>query len=380
MKTFVFRFCIFCLLACLLSGCVMIPDPNTPEAKANAVDQLIEGMTLDEKIFQMFFVTPEDICDVGTVVQAGEATQTALKQYPVGGIIYFSKNIENREQLMAMLKNVTAYSKIPPFLSIDEEGGRVSRLGDANVGITHHPPMAEISKTGDREKALEVGITLGKELTELGFTMDFAPVADVLTVGKNEDIGDRSFGTDPHLVADMVAAQVEGMQSQNLSATLKHFPGNGSTEANTHLGMGVSYRTLEELRQVEFLPFRAGIDAGADMVMVAHISLPNVTNSQIPATLSPLVVTDLLRKELGFEKVIITDALNMGAITDHYTPEEAAVLAVEAGADMLLMSPDIDADFWAIKEAVETGKISENRIEESVRRILTLKQERGNLY
>ncbi len=372
-KLVVLSICILWLCCSFLTGCVT----HTPEEKSKVIDQMIETMTLEEKIWQMFFVTPEDICDVDTVIQAGTATQTALQQYPVGGIIYFSKNIESREQLSTMLKNVTACSKISPFLSIDEEGGRVSRLGDSDVGVTKHPPMAEID---NKEKAGQVGVTLGKELTTLGFTMDFAPVADVLTVGKNEDIGDRSFGTDPEVVASMVTAQVEGMQNENLSATLKHFPGNGSTEANTHLGIGVSYRTLEELRQVEFLPFQAGIDAGADMVMVGHISLPNVTGNQTPATLSPMIVTDLLRKELGFERVIITDALNMGAITDQYKPDEVAVLAVEAGIDMLLMSPDLDTAFEAIKEAVKTGRIPESRIDESVRRILTLKKERGNLY
>ncbi len=380
MKRFVHRFCIFLLFSCLLSGCVAIPDTNSPEVKTQNVNQMLQGMTLEEKIWQMFFVMPEDICDVETVIQAGETTKSALQKYPVGGLIYFSKNIKTREQLTEILKNTTAYSKIPPFLSIDEEGGRVARLGDANIGVTQHPPMEEIGKTGDPEQARQIGITLGKELTTLGFTMDFAPVADVITVDGNEDIGDRSFGTDPELVSKMVAAQVTGMQSQNLSATLKHFPGNGSTVANTHLETGISSRTLSEMEQTEFLPFKAGIEAGADFVMVAHMSAPAITGNQTPSTLSPVVITDLLRGKLGFEKVVITDALNMGAITSVYSPEEAAILAVKAGVDMLLMSPDIDVAAKAIKEAVESGEIPESRIDESVRRILTLKQERGILY
>lgn len=384
MKKAVILTCIILIILCFgwfgLSRFVSIPDPGTPEAKDTVVDQLIQGMTLEEKIWQMFFVTPEDICNIGTVIQAGETTKNALTDYPVGGLIYFSKNIESRNQLSQMLKNTIAYCKIPPFLSIDEEGGRVSRLGDAEIGTTKHPPMAKIGATNDPEKAREIGVTLGRELKELGFNMDFAPVTDILTVASNQDIGDRSFGTDPTLVAGMVAAQVEGMQSQNLSATLKHFPGCGSTAANTHLETGASSRTLEEMRNAEFLPFQAGIDAGADFVMVAHMSAPAITGDETPAILSPIIVTDLLRKELGFEKVIITDALNMGAITSAYTPEESAVLAVEAGVDMLLMSPDIDVAAKAIKEAVESGEIPESRIDESVRRILTLKQERGILY
>ncbi len=384
MKKFAILSClvigILCLLFWGLPRFVTIPDTNTPEIKANAVDQLLKGMTLEEKIWQMFFVTPEDICNIGTVIQAGDTTKAALQKYPVGGLIYFSKNIESEEQLSQMLKNTVAYSKIPPFLSIDEEGGRVSRLGDAGIGTTKHPPMAEIGATKDPEKAREIGVTLGRELKELGFNMDFAPVADILAVEANQDIGDRSFGTDPETVAQMVAAQVKGMQSQNLSATLKHFPGCGSTAANTHLETGASVRTLEEMRNGEFIPFQAGIDAGADFVMVAHMSAPAITGDETPSILSPVIVTDLLRKELGFEKVIISDALNMGAITSVYSPEESALLAVEAGIDMLLMSPDVHKAVSALKAAVDSGRISESRIDESVRRILTLKQERGILY
>ncbi len=359
---------------------VSLPDTSSPDLKANSVDQLMQGMSLEEKIWQMMFVTPEDICKIDTVIQAGETTKQALQDYPIGGFIYFAKNIENREQLSQMLKNTASYSKIPPFLAIDEEGGRVSRLGDANIGTTLHPPMAEIGATKDPKKAEEVGITLGKELTELGFNTDFAPVSDILAVETNQDIGDRSFGTDPDLVAEMVAAQVKGMQDQNLSATLKHFPGCGSTEANTHVESGSSVRTLEEMRNAEFLPFQAGIDAGADFVMVAHMSAPNITGDETPAILSSQIVTDLLREELNFQKVIITDAMNMGAITSVYTPEDAAVKAVNAGVDMLLMSQNVHKAVDAIKKAVESGKIPESRIDESVLRILTLKQERGILY
>ncbi len=395
MKNFITYSLIVLLLLGILTGCsstpvttisetaapeTNAPEIDIPEREPTTVDQLLQEMSLEEKIWQMFFVMPEDICNIGVAVQAGETTKAALQKYPVGGLIYFSQNVETREQITQMLNNTSAFSKIPPFLSIDEEGGRVSRLGDANIGVTVHPPMAKIGKSGDPEQARKVGLTLGKEMTELGFNMDFAPVADIITVESNTDIGDRSFGTDPELVAKMVAAQVEGMQSHNLSATLKHFPGCGSTAANTHVESGASARTLEQMRNAEFLPFKAGIDAGADVVMVAHMSAPSITGDQTPATLSPKIVTDLLRGELGFQKVVISDALNMGAITSVYSPEDAAVMAVQAGVDMLLMSPDIDAAAEAIKKAVETGEIPESRIDESVQRILTLKQERGRLY
>ena len=394
MKRIIATLAALCLLATAgfcLSGC----SEEAPEQAANEaataeataavndgeakVEELMQSMTLEEKVWQMFFVRPEDITGMGNVVQAGETTKTALENYPVGGFVYFSQNIESREQLTEMIANVQSYSKIPLFISVDEEGGRVARLGDADIGVTAHPPMAEIGASGDPERARDVGETIGRDLKELGFNMDFAPVADVITVENNEDIGDRSFGSDPELVADMVAAEVEGMQSQNISATLKHFPSNGSTESNTHNEPGVCTRTLEEMRSCEFIPFKAGIEAGADVVMVAHMAAVNVTGDETPSTLSKTIVTDLLRGELGFSKVVISDALNMGAITSVYEPEEAAVAAVEAGVDLLLMSPDAVGAADTIIAKVESGEISEERIDESVRRILSLKQERGIL-
>ncbi len=210
----------------------------------------------------------------------------------------------------------------------------------------------------------------------MGFNVDFAPVADTIIVSDNEDISDRSFGTDPNIVAEMVAAEVSGMESQNLCATLKHFPGNGSTVTNTHEAEGICSRTLEEMRATEFIPFKAGIDAGADMVMVAHMTVPDIVGDTTPSTLSPIIITDLLRGELGFEKVVVTDALNMGAITSKYSPFEAAIGAINAGADVLLMSPQAASVAEEIVQAVESGEISESRIDESVRRILSLKQER----
>ena len=394
MRRIIAMFAALCLAAAsafCLSGCSEEPSEQAaneaPTAKATAavdedeakVEKLMQSMTLEEKVWQMFFVRPEDITGMGNVVQAGETTKTALENYPVGGFVYFSQNIESREQLTEMIANVQSYSKIPLFISVDEEGGRVARLGDADIGVTAHPPMAEIGASGDPERARDVGETIGRDLKELGFNMDFAPVADVITVENNEDIGDRSFGSDPELVADMVAAEVEGMQSQNISATLKHFPSNGSTESNTHNETGVCTRTLEEMRSCEFIPFKAGIEAGADVVMVAHMAAVNVTGDETPSTLSKTIVTDLLRGELGFSKVVISDALNMGAITSVYEPEEAAVAAVEAGVDLLLMSPDAVGAADTIIAKVESGEISEERIDESVRRILSLKQERGIL-
>ena len=355
-------------------------DGNTGNGFSDkSISEIISKMTLEEKVLQMFFVRPEDITGVDIATLAGETTEKALQSCPVGGLVYFSQNIKSRQQLMDMITNSQVYSNIPLFIAVDEEGGRVSRLGDAGIGVTKHPPMAQIGASGDLQQAYQIGVTLGKELTELGFNMDFAPVADIITVANNEDIGDRSFGNDAYMTAKMVAAEVEGMQSQNLCAVLKHFPCNGSTSANTHNEAGICTRTLEELREAEFIPFKAGIDAGSDVVMVAHMAAVNVVGDETPSTLSKRIVTDILRGELGFSKVVISDALNMGAITSVYSPEESAVAAVEAGVDFLLMSPDVKKAAQAVIDKVNLGEIPESRIDESVERILGLKRERGIL-
>ena len=344
-------------------------------------EEILGKMTLEEKVWQMFFVAPEDIIDgINVAVQAGDATRRALESCPVGGIIYFGQNIESREQLSEMIANTKRYSKISLFISVDEEGGSVARLGNADI-IEKKPPMADIGAMGDAgiEEAGNIGVFLGTELSEIGFNMDFAPVADVMTVESNEDIKNRSFGTDPYLAAKMVAAEVEGLQSQNVSAVIKHFPGNGSTETNTHYGTGVCTRTPEEMRECEFIPFKAGIDAGADAVMVAHMAAVNLAGENIPSTLSPVIIQDYLRGELGFDKLVISDALNMGAITQMYSPEDAVVMAVNAGVDILLMSTDVKKAANTVIEKVRSGDISEDRIDESVLRILTVKKERGIL-
>lgn len=352
-----------------------VPAPS-PDPVEEIIDSLLSSMTTRDKVWQMFMVAPEDIINSSAVTTAGELTQKAIADYPVGGFIYFSRNISSMEQVTRLINGMQSSSSVPLFIAVDEEGGRVARLGNANIGVTKFPAMGVIGKSGDASKAAEVGDTIGTELTEIGFNVDLAPVADVLTVGNNDDIGDRSFGTDPNLVASMVSAEVTAMQQHGLCSTLKHFPSNGSTKTNTHYSAGVCARTLEEMRSVEFIPFKAGIDAGADMVMVGHMAVPDITGDETPSTLSATTI-GLLRNELGFSKVVVSDALNMGAITSQYSPSEAAVKAVNAGVDILLMSPDAISAADAITRSVTDGTISEERINESVRRILRLKIERG---
>lgn len=344
----------------------------------DAVQAMIDDMTTSELIYQMMFVTPESITGVGTVTRAGDTTKQALEKYPVGGIIYFAQNFESRAQTSEMISKTQEFSRIPLFISVDEEGGVVSRLGsNPNMGLTQHPPMKTIGETGDSSKAYEVGKTLAKELSELGFNVDFAPDADVLVNPDNQEIGNRSFGSDPNLVATMVESAVKGLEENGVSATVKHFPGHGSTYVDSHTGYSESTRTVDELRNNEFLPFKSAIGAEVDFVMVSHMTPINATSEKLPASISKEVITDMLINELGFKGIVITDSFSMGAITENYTPGEAAVKALNAGVDMILMPSSVEETHSALIAAVEDGSISRERLENSVRKILTLKIEKG---
>ena len=337
------------------------------------VDDMMAEMSLDEKLCQLLFVTPEQLTGADTVSMAGEMTEQALEKYPVGGIIYFEKNLESREQISEMIANTQSYSKIPLFIGVDEEGGRVARISRENLGFDVIEPMKAVGEAGDPQRALEIGRTIAGNLKPLGFNVDFAPVADVLLNADNTEIGDRSFGNDPNVVAEMVKQEVISLQENGISAALKHFPGHGSAKTDSHDGYSESTRTMEELRETEFLPFQAGIGAGADFVLVSHITMVGIEENELPASLSKMFITDILKNELKYEKLVITDSLRMGAITDNYSSGDAAVMAIEAGADILLMPQDIDGAFTGLKNALESERIRETQVDERVRRILQVK-------
>lgn len=335
------------------------------------IEEMLETMSIEDKVSQLFFVTPEALTGVDAAVQATDTTREALEQYPVGGIIFFSQNIESEEQLRVMLANLKSYSRYPLYLGVDEEGGtQVARVANSGViEVPVFPDMSVIGETGDPQKACEVGSTIGGYLRDLGFNLDFAPVADVLTNPGNTVIGSRSFGSDAALVSEMVAAEVKGLREKDVSPVLKHFPGHGGTGEDSHNETAILDKSAQELRSTEFLPFKAGIEAGADVIMVGHISVPQLTGDNTPAVLSETVIQDYLRGELGYENVIITDAMNMGAIVNYYDADEAVVTALKAGVDMILMPQSFQGARQAVLRAVENQEITEERIDESLRRI-----------
>lgn len=352
------------------------PEPVEEETEEDILGGLAASyyseMPIEDKVAALFMVTPEAVTGVTTATQAGDGTQEALNQHAVGGLIYFGQNIIDEEQITKMLANTTTMSSYPMFLAVDEEGGDVSRVANSSIEVTKVDDMATIGAGGDTSQAFGAGETIGSYLKEIGFNVDFAPVADVTQEGVESALGNRSFGSDPQVVGEMVSNVVSGIEGTGVSACLKHFPGIGSASDDTHEGRVVIEKTIEELRTTDFVPFSAGIEAGADFVMVSHATVPAI-DEDVPGSLSSKVITDTLRGELGFEGVVITDALDMTAITDYYTSEEAAVMAIEAGADMLLMPEDFEAAYDAVLAAVQDGTISEERIDESLDRIYRVK-------
>lgn len=357
------------------------PENDAMQAGANAAKAkiMVRDMSLEDKLYQMLFVTPEALTGYNRVTKSGDATKAAIEERPVGGIIYFSTNLVSTDQVTEMIQNIQTYSKEATdrglFIGVDEEGGTVARVADT-LGTTQFDDMSVYGESGDTAEAYNIGSTQAKELTALGFNVNFSPVADVLTNEDNTVVKERSFGSDPDLVSGMVTQVVKGLTDGGMLCAPKHFPGHGSTGGDTHDGFASSDRTLEELEACDFKPFEAAIAAGAPMVMVGHMTMTAIDEDS-PASLSHEIVTGLLREQLGYDGIIITDALNMDAITDNYTSGDAAVKAVSAGCDMLLCVTDIPTVIDALTEAVSDGTISEDQIDESVTRILTAKLQYG---
>lgn len=363
---------------------VLEPEPKPQKSEEELVEEYVETvlseMTLEEKVLQLFMITPNALTGYGTVTAAGGDTKDAIHQYPVGGIIYFAENLHDPEQVQTMLSNTLQYYEDAgypaPFLGVDEEGGTVARIGNqAAFSVESIPDMRAIGDSGDTQEAKRVGRVIGTYLSQLGFSMDFAPVADVLTSSENKVIGRRSFGTDPHLVSDMVLAETEGLEESGIWAVLKHYPGHGATQSDSHKGYACTDKSLEELMEAELVPFQEGIQSGIHFIMVSHISVPQVTGDNTPCSLSEYMITEVLREKLGFNGVVVTDAMNMGAISQQYSSAEASVLALQAGVDLLLMPADFHSAYEGVLNALETGVLTETEIEESVKRILRVKYE-----
>ena len=359
----------------IAAGEQLLPQPGASSGVPMEVQRTLAGMDLYEKVCQMFMVQPADITGVSGVTVAGDATRAALEKHPVGGLMYDTTNMVDKNQVLTMATTTQTYVKIPLLLACDEEGGRVARLM-VTVGTTRVGPMLSYKDAGV-EMARINAATIAGDMVSCGLNMDLAPVADVWSNPQNTVIGDRAYSDEFYQASLLIPKAVEGFHEGGVACTLKHFPGHGDTSADSHYGSVYVYKPLDRLRAEEFLPFAAGIDAGADAVMLGHIILGELGDE--PVLFSGTMVTDVLRGELGFDGVVMTDSLKMQAMSDHYTSGEIAVRSVSAGVDLLLCPADLDGAIQALLDAVASGELTEERIDESVTRILTMKYNMGLL-
>ncbi|WP_246264899.1 beta-N-acetylhexosaminidase [Acrocarpospora pleiomorpha] len=354
--------------------------PITPtESEApSRISAAIQRMTVEEKVGQLFmpvlYGSRADATHQENQARFGVGTPAqVIEKYHLGGMILFpgTGNIVDARQLAQLTAGLRAASPDVPFLiGVDQENGLVSRLGDL---VTKLPGAQTLGETGNPANARAAAKITGTELRALGISMDFAPVADVNVNPRNPVIGPRAYGSDPDLVADMVSAAVKGFHDSGIAATAKHFPGHGDTATDSHTALPVIRHTRAEWERLDAPPFRAAITSGVDAIMTAHILMPRLDPSGDPATLSKKILTGLLRNELGFKGVISTDALNMEGVRKKYGDSEVAVRAILAGADILLMPPDLPTAYEAILTAIKSGRITQTRLNQSVHRILKLK-------
>ncbi|MCH4192335.1 MAG: beta-N-acetylhexosaminidase [Butyrivibrio sp.] len=330
----------------------------------------IAEMPVEDKVAGLFVVTPEQLTGVDSVVKAGSSTQDALSKYAVGGIVYLPKNIKDKDQITQMISDTQGMSKYPLFFAVSEEGGKNSDAAAA-LGMDEASSASDLGASGNSDTASTEGASIGTYLNEMGFNLDFAPVANLSK--KDSDQSVRTYGNDASKVSELSSAVVQGLQGTGVSACMKYFPVMGDTSDKAEDGIESTALTLDDMRKSEFLPFKEGIKSGTTMIMVSDIAAPNATGDNTPCSLSKVMITDELRNELGFKGIVITDALNSSAITDYYTPDQAAVTAVQAGADLLYMPENFQKAYDGLLKAVQAGTISEDRIDESLMRIYRIK-------
>ena len=355
--------------------------PETAQYSTEA-ERRLAALTTAERVAQLFFVTPEALCGVkGPVTAADETLRGRFDRLPVGGVLCMGGNLNSPGQAKTLLAELQELSlarlELPLLLGVDEEGGTVARVsGNPAFGITPFPDMAEIGASGDPEQARQVGRTMGAYLRELGFNLDFAPVADVLTDAENRVVRQRAFGSDAETVSAMADALADSLLEEGVLPCYKHFPGHGGTSADSHKGFAVLRIGWEALPGSEELaPFLDAARQGAPMIMTGHINVPGNPDGELPASLSKALIGLLRGPDVGYDGLLITDALSMGAITQRFSPGEAAVLAVLAGNDLLLVSDHLEEAYEAVLRAVEDGTIPMERLNESVLRILRIKEE-----
>ncbi|WP_352400582.1 glycoside hydrolase family 3 protein [Anaerotignum sp.] len=345
------------------------------EIRLETIEKKIHSMSVEEKIGQLLMADFRSNLDGSGMTVLRQDVADSIQGYHLGGVILFAENLDTLEQTQILIQEMQNAAKTPLFIGIDEEGGLVSRLKKSNIP---HQTMLSPGEMKDPKEAEAAGKSIGETLYSMGVNVDFAPVADINTNPDNPVIGIRSYSDNPEEVAGMVCAFIKGLQNEGISATVKHFPGHGDTKADSHKAEVFVTHDLERLKAIEFVPFSKAIEAGVAFVMVGHIKTPNATTDGLPATLSSQTIA-LLRDDLKYNGVVITDAMNMKAITEYYSVGESVVMSVLAGVDMVLMPGDIDEAYQSLLEATKEGRITAQRLDQSLHRILGLKYDKGLL-
>lgn len=363
-------------------------EQEQKEKIEKTVEKTMKKMSAEEKVGQLFIVRPDaletdfsaatvnDDKAVG-VTYVDDQMKVNLDKYYVGGVAVYNKNITDESQLKTLIEDLQSESKLPLFVGVEEEGGRISTISNNdNFDVKKYESMNSVGKSEDADSAKSVGKTIGGYLNKLGFNLNFAPVADVYSNPENTIIGDRAFSSEPETAAKLVVAEIKGLKEKKIMSAVKHFPGHGDVSGGTNGVIASTSKNWVELMQCEIIPFTETFNV-TDMVMVGHITAPKVADDGLPASLSKEMVSGKLRKELGYDGVVITDSMSASSIINSYNSGEAAVRAINAGVDIILAPYDLNEAYTAVFEAVESGTISEERLDESVKRILTLKAEYG---
>ena len=386
----------FFISICIVLMCITMTSCN--RSSKDETEKIIDQMSLRQKAAQLLIPSfrynyYRSSSDFAYLTSLTPEIEELIKEYGFGGVILFAGNIEEKDQSLKLIEDFKAANDennpVPLLVCADQEGGNVRRISFG----TFMPGNMALGATGSTEDITRYASVLGDELKDLGINTDFAPVVDINSNPNNPVIGIRSYSDDPQIVASMTKPFIDALHEHGIISSLKHFPGHGDTDTDSHSGLPSIHKTYEEILGFELIPFKAGIEADCDMIMSAHIQYPNIETKThngiyLPATLSHKFLTEILREELGFDKVIVTDSLAMDAITKYFHKTETIEYAINAGADMLLIPvadqksvslymKELENYVTAICNLVKEGKITEERIDESLRRIITLKKERG---
>ena len=364
---------LFILLTITILGTsyYFLSQEKPKQDKSNSIEERVKKqlkkMTLDEKIAQMLIIYYSS-------PTYDETLKQTIKEVKPGGFILMNDNISTYQNTLNLVKSMQKDSKIPMIISIDQEGGIVQRLQKiTDIEVTNIPSMLALGKTNDKNLAYNVGKIMAQQLKTLGINLDFAPVVDIYSNKDNKVIANRSFGSNSEEVTTMALALKQGLEDNNVNTCLKHFPGHGDTAVDSHYNLPVINKDYNDISKIELIPYYKAIKNNTNMIMIGHIALPKITKDNTPASLSKEIITNLLKTKLKYQGLVITDALNMKALTDNYSDKEIYTMAINAGVDLLLMPNGSRKAIEYIKESIKEKKITEQMINTSVTKILTYK-------